>query len=83
MKKLTIVEIRQFSERPFVRKTAVENFLATMGTNSAIALKNLALDARLYSWDDPTLDAIMEGIVYAQLNNRTDLIPDRGGDTDD
>lgn len=46
-----------------VRTRAVENFLSSLGgVTKAQALGNLALDARSYRWNAPTVKAIKDGI---------------------
>ena len=70
MRKLTVEEIKKFSGRVGVRSWAVENFLATMGTDENVAWANLSLDKRLYKWDAKTVKAIKDGIKYACRKER-------------
>lgn len=65
MRSLTAEEIKRLASRKGVKRIAVENFLSTMGDNAAIALYNLALDARLYKWNIQTIKAIEDGIKLA------------------
>lgn len=54
--------ILALSKRPGVRPSAVINFLSTLRGNKVDAVQNLKLDARLYRWNDATVEAIKEGI---------------------
>ncbi len=65
LRQLSADEIKCFSERPGVRKIAVENFLMTMGDSYVQAVANLLLDASLYGWGDETFWAILYGILFA------------------
>jgi len=66
MRILTIEEIKEIVRQfPRARRVAVENFLATMGTDRDTALRNLELDARLYHWNRDTVRAIARGIKKA------------------
>lgn len=65
MRKLTLEEIRLLASKPGVRKTAVENFLFSMGTDYVTAMNNLRLDLSLYKWNKATVNAIKKGISLA------------------
>ena len=66
MRHLTSEEIESLASRAKVRRTAVENFLSTMGTNAMNAYNNADLDRDSYKWNAPTFGAIMKGIEMAQ-----------------
>lgn len=76
MKKLTIEEIRQFAERPNVKKTDAENFLMRMdiGSGIPIILENLCADAKSYKWNNETVEAILNGILKAGGLKINDLL---------
>lgn len=60
---LNVKRILELAGRPNVRKTAVQNFLGTLGEmNRNEALANLNQDARSYRWDAQTVSTIREGI---------------------
>jgi len=73
MRELTIEEIRELANQPGVRKTAVENFLISMGNNRMIAFYNLALDAKLYKWNTATVLAIIKGIRLASREVKDEM----------
>jgi hypothetical protein len=56
---------------PGARKVAVRNFVGTLiGCGREGELANLLMDAKTYSWDTQTIDAIAFGIntYYQSLN---------------
>lgn len=56
---------------PGARKTAVMNFVGTLtGLNEGDEIDNMLMDAKMYSWDNQTLEAISYGIhtYYKSLN---------------
>jgi hypothetical protein len=63
---LTATQIQELASRKGVRRTAVENFLTTLGNEGAAgergARLNLAQDARDYGWNAATQSAIQRGI---------------------
>ena len=66
MRELTKEEIEKLASGKGVRRIAVENFLMSMtpfGEQAAIG--NLYLDAQLYRWNTPTIEAIRIGIRLA------------------
>lgn len=67
MRKLTMEEVEEFASRPGVKRIAVVNFLSTVHNNDdiVVALKNLVLDAGLYSWNRKTVSVIADGIFLA------------------
>jgi len=65
MRQLSNEEIEKLATRVGVRRIAVENFLATMGTDKFAAMSNLRLDAGLYHWNNATVRAIADGIRIA------------------
>ena len=67
LRPLTLKEIKNFASRPFVRSIAVENFLMTVHHNqtAGIAFLNLVRDAKVYKWDEGTINAIVDGIMAA------------------
>ena len=69
MRHLTITEISKLSMKKGVKKVAVENFLSTMGEDYHVAVNNLDMDNVLYRWNAATYNAIMKGILLANLNN--------------
>jgi len=60
---LTHEAIQQLAARPGVKKTAVENFLSTMGDSLPDAIANLVKDAKSYGWTVETIRAIALGVV--------------------
>jgi len=78
MRTLTSQEIEQFASYPKVKKIAVENFLATMGTDSSAAFGNLDLDLRLYNWNVATYCAIRAGIKAALQSCPSKLTVEEG-----
>ncbi len=68
MRKLTVEEIKGLANRSNVRKIAVENFLITLTNNSfpEVAIINLMQDAKIYKWNNSTIQAIMDGIMLAK-----------------
>lgn len=69
MRKLITEEIERLSSQKGVRRTSVENFLSTMGTDYLISMHNFELDAELYHWDTSTIKAILTGIMLACERN--------------
>lgn len=66
MKTLTREQVERLASRKGVKRTAVENFLGTLGGSSREeALVNLELDARSYKWTAKTVKAINDGIDLA------------------
>lgn len=67
LRKLSLEEIEKLSNRPSVRRIAVENFLMTLTNNpdEYSALANLQMDAKLYKWNKETVKAIKDGIKLA------------------
>lgn len=64
--KLLDAQIAMLAGRSKVRKIAVENFLSSMGgLTREEARGNLYLDAVLYRWNAPTIEAIAKGIALA------------------
>lgn len=61
---LTYAALCMLADRPGVKRSAVINFLSTLSSKSSQeeAFANLALDARLYGWNEPTQQVIREGI---------------------
>jgi len=68
MRKLTLEEIEILSSRAGFMKIAVENFLMTLTNNSSpeAAIINLMQDARIYKWNNSTVQAIMDGIIMSK-----------------
>jgi hypothetical protein len=68
MRKLTLEEIEILSSRAGFMKIAVENFLMTLTNNPSpeVAIMNLISDARIYKWNNNTVQAIMDGIMLAK-----------------
>jgi len=66
MRKLTCREIEKFVNIEGVEKEAVENFLATMGRNRSIEIKNLVRDRDEYKWNSITVRAILLGMDKAR-----------------
>ena len=66
MRRLTSEEIEKFASRKGVKKIAVENFLATMGSNPMEAHMNMGADAKSYGWNAATQNAIRAGIELAK-----------------
>ena len=67
MRELTTEEITILANRSSVRKIAVENFLSTLTNNPSqeAAIQNLRYDARIYKWNESTVQAILDGIMIA------------------
>jgi hypothetical protein len=66
MNRLTRVQIDDFANKIGARKIAVSNFLLTLhncGTKQN-AICNLSKDAKLYNWNQETINAIMDGIKF-------------------
>ena len=63
-------EIKEFAARPGVRQVAVENFLMTAHHNQeiTIAFMNLLRDAHLYKWNIETINAIIDGLLAAVMD---------------
>ncbi len=74
MKKLTIEEIEKFSEGPNVRKEEVENFLIKMYSGVPTAIENLVLNAKSDKWNNETIEAVLNGILYAGELKIDDLL---------
>lgn len=74
IRNLTSKEIEEFANRHGVKKIAVENFLSSMGTNLTDIIGNVALDAKLYNWNQETINAIMEGVWMAAGLEEGDMI---------
>ena len=57
--------IKELASLPNVEEDAVFNFLGTLPSNTSQAddLMNLAMDARLYQWNEVTRKAIETGIL--------------------
>jgi len=70
MRPLTKKEIGKFSWRKGVRGTAVENFLSSMGTDYNNAILNLERNAKQYDWNAETVQAIRDGIDFAEGRSR-------------
>ena len=61
---ISAAQIEDLSNRPGVKKTAVENFLSSLGDMSyQEAVANCEADARSYRWNYETSGAIREGLV--------------------
>lgn len=58
-------QIEDLSNRPGVKKTAVENFLSSLDDDMTYqeAVANCEADARIYRWNYETSGAIREGLV--------------------
>ena len=66
MHALTIQEIEGIlAKNPKSKRTAVENFLTTMGDSKLTAMSNLGYDAKSYKWNTATVRAIAQGINLA------------------
>lgn len=65
-KKLTLEEVRRFSDRPNVKKIDVENVLMNLDISNGvpIIIENLVTDAKLNKWNDDTIVAMLDGIAY-------------------
>ena len=71
---LSSIEISKFASRSGVKKIAVENFLGSLGDLTLDqALGNVQLDAGLYRWNTPTVNAIRAGIFLATRKARMGL----------
>lgn len=61
---ITPERIQELATRPNVSKTAVENFLVSLGDlDYQEALGNLEMDARSYRWSLETQAAIRQGLL--------------------
>lgn len=61
---ITSEQITELADRPGVKRTAVENFLASLGGMSyQDAVGNCEMDAASYRWNHETQGAIREGIL--------------------
>lgn len=67
LKPLSLEQIKNFASRPGVREIAVGNFLGTVHNciTPDNAFLNLIKDAKLYRWNDATVNAIVDGILAA------------------
>jgi hypothetical protein len=67
LRTLSTKDIEEFASHNGANKSSVENFLDTVGQAGSEEgdLLSLYYDARLYSWDIPTLGAIEAGIRFA------------------
>ena len=66
LRQLTGAEIEKLAARKGVKRIAVENFLASMGTGfPSDARQNLHADAESYKWNAATVKAILAGITLA------------------
>ena len=74
MRKLTGKEIEEFANKPGVKKMVVENFLSSIGTDITEIMGNVANDARLYNWNQETINAIMEGVWMAAGLEEGDMV---------
>jgi len=82
LKPLSLEQIKEFATRPDVREIAVENFLGTVHNciTPDNAFLNLIKDAKLYRWNDATVNAIVDGILAAVDSSEEDEdepIPDK------
>jgi hypothetical protein len=62
---------RSLQEYPKARKIAVMNFVGSLvGIDRRMEVQNVYLDAKLYKWNQDTVDAIIFGIhlFYDSLN---------------
>lgn len=59
---ITDADLEYLMAKPRVRKNAVSGFLGSSG-NDPYAFDNLALDAKLYNWNAPTVNAIRQGLM--------------------
>lgn len=56
--------MKQFSERPNVSKTVVENFLKSICAGDIPAtIERLVTDAKKHRWNNETIEAILDGIL--------------------
>jgi len=62
---LTRFDIEMLSERPGVRKVAVEKFLYSMPCEFIEAIRKLGHEAKIYHWNEATEKAILHGILKA------------------
>ncbi len=62
MSYLTKNRIEELASKPEVKKNAVKNFLSTMCSDNTINYANLEFDAKLYKWNEATIEAISTGI---------------------
>lgn len=67
MRKLTLDEIKEFAERPNVKKVAVENFLISfpLDIGELANYQNVLMDSRLYKWNSNTIRVIKDGLHLA------------------
>jgi len=67
MRSLTNEEIGKLAAPKAVRKIAVENFLGSLYEPAGYAgsIRNLYEDARVYKWNEATVNAIRKGINLA------------------
>jgi hypothetical protein len=72
MHSLSLDEIERFASRRGVNKSAVKDFLSTVGLagTEENALLNLYYDARLYDWNISTVETIKAGISLAFTDDR-------------
>ena len=73
MRNLTIPEIEALLIRyPKAKRSALENFLGTVGNNPSrvASLVNMHADALSYKWNTSTVSALMEGIQKASQELR-------------
>ena len=68
LRTLRKVEIETLCGREGADAEAVINFLSSLGSNEAEALKNLEKAADYYGWDTETVEAIRYGIQLAKIN---------------
>lgn len=68
MRYLTGDEIDTLANRTGVKKTAVQNYLSSMGDDPMAADINLKQDAKSYKWNAATVKAIRDGILLAKKN---------------
>lgn len=70
MRTLSTKDIDEFASHNGASKRCVENFLDTVGQAGTEEgdLLSLYYDARLFSWDIPTIGAIEAGIRFAYAN---------------
>jgi hypothetical protein len=78
LRKLTSEEINKLANRVGVRKIPAENFLMsiTNNINKQAAFINLVGGAKLYNWNQETIQAIADGI---KLANKKEQTPDADG----
>ena len=59
---LTKERIQKLANGKNVKTIAVENFLYSLSGNKSNDYENMQMDARLYKWNAPTVQAISKGI---------------------